>query len=124
MQHDSPSKNCFIGAVIAASSVSEAAHQDNIPPSTAVDLYKKYQKMGSTKNCPCTSHLPKVTAQRGCLLVRKAVSARWKPLAEIRLLHDPPINEITVRQHLAECNYHCCVAHKVPYLTKAHKKAQ
>jgi hypothetical protein len=86
--------------------------------------YKKYQKTGSTKNYPCSSCPPKITAQGRCLLVRKAVSARQKPLAEIRLLHDPLINEITVRWHLAECNYHHCVACKVPYLTKVDKKAQ
>ena len=123
-QHDGPTKNHFIGAVIAGSSISEAACQENIPPSTAVDLYNKYQKTGSTKNCPCSGCPPKVTAQGRCLLVRKAVSVRRIPLAEIGLLHDPLINEITVRQHLAECNYHCCVACNVPYLTEVHKKAQ
>ena len=50
-QHDSPTKNRFIGAVQAGQTISRAAHENGIAQQTGSDLWQKFQETGSTTNC-------------------------------------------------------------------------
>jgi len=50
--HDSPKKNCFIGAVQAGQTIIQAAASFGIPQSTASDLWHKFQQTGSTHSRP------------------------------------------------------------------------
>ena len=114
---DSPRKNRFIGRVAAGSSQAEAARQENIKPSTASDLIKKWKETGTTHNRPRSGRPPKVTDQSTRLLVRNARKNRRMPLQDLGRLHEPEISSATVRRALDDCNYHRCIAKRVPLLS-------
>jgi transposase len=61
-QHDSPTKNCFIGAVQAGQTISQAAHKNGIAQQAGSDLWQKFQETGSTTNHHQSGHPKKLTS--------------------------------------------------------------
>ena len=123
VQIDEATKNRFIGSVVAGLSICQAGKQYGIRKSTAQDMWKKWQKTGSTENLPCTGHPKKTTECIEHLIVRESLNNQWKPFCEIANATTPRISTITVRNVLARKGYHRRVAKKLPYLTRAHKQA-
>ena len=75
--HDSPKKIRFIGAMQAGQSLTEAANNFDIPKQTASDLWKKFQKMGSTHAHPRSGRPSKSVLARN-----EQLSVRREPIAE------------------------------------------
>jgi transposase len=85
--------------------------------STAHDIWKKYQKYGTTVNHPQSGHPRKVTDHTIHQMIRVAKKSCRKPFQEIGNEVEPKVSETTVRRVLAEQGFHRWVACKVPYLT-------
>jgi transposase len=83
IQHDSPKKNKFIGAVLAGNTIKEAANTHNIPQSTASDIWHKYKKTGSTHNLPRSGCPNKVTTHTSRAITRLAKQNHRKPYHKI-----------------------------------------
>lgn len=120
-EHDISIKNQLVGAVLAMGNVAKAARTIDIKYSTARDIWKKYQKHGTTANRPRSGRPRKVTHHTARQMVRIAKKSHRKPFREIANEVVPKLHETTVRRVLAQYGLHRCVARKVPYLTKAHK---
>ena len=73
IQHDTPTKNKFIGAMEATGKLQESAAKYGIKPSTALNLWTKYKNMGTTKNLPCSGHPPKLSDRGQWLVVQNCV---------------------------------------------------
>jgi transposase len=121
-EHGTPVKNQLVGAILATGNVAEAARTVNMKYSTARDIWKKYQKHGTTANRPRSGQPRKVTDHTVRQMVRIAMKSRRKPFREIGNEVVPNLAETTVRRLLADEGFHRRVARKVPYLTKAHKR--
>ena len=121
LQHNSPKKNRLVGAILGGKNVAESARLMHMPYSTALDIWKKYKKTGSTHNLARSGHPRTVTDHTKRQIVRTATKERRKPFAEIGNQVEPKVSDATVRRVLAEEGYHRRVARKVPYLTKQHK---
>lgn len=124
VQHDDARKNQFIGAVVAGQSIRKAGRDYGFAPSTAQGIYTKFKKQGFVENLPRTGRPKKTTDREERLIVRKALADRRQPFPELVKSTVADISTSTVRNILAEKGYHRRVAKKVPYLTKAHKKAR
>ena len=61
VQHDTPTKNRFIGAMEATGKLHEYAAQYGIKPSTVLNLWTKYKNTGTTKNLLHSGHPPKLS---------------------------------------------------------------
>ena len=96
VQIDEATKNRFIGSVVAGISVRQAGKQYGIHKSTAQDMWKKWQKTGSTENLPCTGRPKKTTEHIERLIIRESLSNRWKPFCEIANATTPRISTSTV----------------------------
>jgi transposase len=94
--HDSPKKNRFIGAIQAGQSLTEAANNFNIPKQTASDLWKKFQKTGSTHAHPRSGRPSKISARMKRTIVREARANRRKPLHKIGKFVTPNISASSV----------------------------
>jgi hypothetical protein len=44
LQHNSPRKNCLVGAILGGKNVAESACLMHMPYTTALDIWKKYKK--------------------------------------------------------------------------------
>ena len=62
-QHDSPTKNHFIGAVQARQTISQAAHKNSIAQQAGSDLWRKFQETRSTTNRRQSGHPKKLTSR-------------------------------------------------------------
>ena len=82
------------------------------------------KKTGSTENLLCTGHPKKTTERMEHYLVHESLSNQRKPFCEIANATSPIISTSTVPNVLAWKGYHCRVAKKVSYLTRAHKWAR
>jgi transposase len=122
--HDSPKKNRFIGAIQAGQSLTEAANNFNIPKQTASDLWKKFQKTGSTHARPRSGRPSKISARMKRTIVREARANRRKPLHEIGKFVTPNISASSVRTILHEVGLHRRKARKVVYLRKDQKESR
>lgn len=122
--HPPSVKDKFIGAAVTGTSIREAARQFGIPKSTAQDIWTKYKATGSTENLPKSGRPKKVTPRMERTIVREALSNRRKPFSEIANECTPKISTSTVANILKRQHYHRRVAKRVPYLTKAHKRAR
>ena len=60
-QHDSLKKNRLVGAILGGKNVAESAHLIHMPYTTALNIWKKYKKTGSTHNLAHSSHPRTVT---------------------------------------------------------------
>ena len=117
-EHDISIKNQL---VLAMGNVAKAARTIDIKYSTARDIWKKYQKHGTTANCPRSGCPRKVTHHTARQMVWIAKKSRHKPFREIANEVVPKLHKTTVRRVLAQYGLHRRIARKVPYLTKAHK---
>ena len=61
VQHDTPTKNKFIGAMEATGKLCQSASKYGIKPSTASDIWTKYKNKGTTKNRLRSGRPPKLT---------------------------------------------------------------
>ena len=61
VQHDTPTKNRFIGAMEATGNLRQSAARYGIKPSTVSDLLTKYKNTGTMKNCPHSGNPPKLS---------------------------------------------------------------
>ena len=123
-EHDISIKNQLVGAVLAMGNVAKAACTVDIKYSTAWDIWKKYQKHGTTANHPRSGRPRKVTHHTARQMVRIAKKSHCKPFQEIANEVVPKLHETTVRRVLAQYGLHRRIAWKVLYLTKAHKMNQ
>jgi hypothetical protein len=82
-QHDTPKKNHLVGAIKAGKNVAQAAHLLEMPYSTTSDIWKKYKKMGLTRNLPHSGHSHKLRDPTKRLIIRTALKMRCAPFAEI-----------------------------------------
>ena len=113
-------KNKFIGAVIAGKRIAKAAHFFGIKDPTAQSIWKKYKKMGSTKNLMCSGCPEKLSDCDKCLLIRTAWKEWWTPFGELRNKLGLQVGETTVHTILAQAGYHWRVACKKPFLPQSH----
>ena len=122
VQHDTPTKNWFIGAMEATGKLGESAAKYGIKPSTASNLWTKYKNTGTTKNLPHSGRPPKLSDHGRRLVVQNCVNERRKPFQQIA--HDSMMNisEHTVRDVAADAGYHRRVARKVPFLSALQKR--
>ncbi len=90
----------------------------------AQGIYTKFKKTGSTENLLCSGCPKKTTDHEERLIMRNALADRHQPFSELAKLTVANISTSTVRTILVDKGYHQRVVKKVPYLTKAHKKAR
>ena len=83
LQHDTPTKNKFIGAMEAMGKLHQSASKYGIKSSTASDIWTKYKNTGTTKNCPRSGCPLKLTDLAQRLVVRNCVKNRQKPFQQI-----------------------------------------
>ena len=93
----------------------------HMPYTTALNIWKKYKKTGSTHNLAHSSHSRTVTDHTKRQIVRTAMKEHWKPFAEIGNLVELKVSDATVRKVLADEGCHQRVARKVTYLMRQHK---
>ena len=122
VQHDTPTKNQFIGAMEATGKLRESAAKYGIKPSTALNLWTKYKDTGTTKNLPHSGRPLKLSDREQRLVVRNCVNERRKPFQQIA--HDSMMNisEHTVRDVAADAGYHQHVVRKVPFPSALQKR--
>lgn len=118
---DSPTKNHFIGCVLAGKSIRRAAKDHNIPPTTANDLFHKYKETGSTHRRSGSGRLSTVTPRVEHHLKYLAVKFRRMPFGELSKLVEPKISASTVWRVLNQAGYHRRKAWKVIYLKPEQK---
>ena len=92
----SPKKNRFIGAIYSGKNVTAAAHQENIPLSTAYDLAKKYKQTGSTHALRRSGRPPKLSDRDERNVIQVAYQNRCKSYLEVQSLIRPTVSETTV----------------------------
>ena len=124
VQIDEATKNQFIGAVVTGKSVRQAGRKYGIHKSTAQDIWTKWKKTESTENLPCSGRPKKTMERMERSIIRELLTNRRKPFREIANRKIPKMSTSTVRNVLARKGYHRRVAKKVPYLTRAHKRAR
>lgn len=122
IQHDTPTKNRFIGAMEATGKLRQSAAKYGIKSSTASDIWTKYKKTGTTRNRPRSGRPPKLTDRAHRLVVRNCVKDRRKPFQLIAQEANMGISEHIVRNAAAAAGYHRRVAREVPFLTALQKK--
>ena len=69
IQHDTPTKNKFIGVMEATGKLCESAAKYGIKPLMASNLWTKYKNTGTTKNLPHSGHPPKLSNHGQWLVV-------------------------------------------------------
>lgn len=121
VQHSTPKKNQFIGAMLATGKLNQSAALVGIPSSTASDLWKRYQETGSTSNCQRSGRPRKLTTRCKRNIITVIKSNHRKPFAEIANLIPEKISGSTVRRVAEDEGYHRRLALKVVYLTKLQK---
>jgi len=107
----------------AGQSLTEAANNFDIPKQTASDLWKKFQKTGSTHTHPRSGCPSKISARMKRTVVCEVRANRRKPLHEIRKFVTPNISANSVWTILHEVGLHQRKAHKVVYLHKDQKNS-
>ena len=122
IQHDTPTKNRFIGAMEATGKLRESAAKYGIKPSTASNLWTKYKNTGTTKNIPRSGRPPKLSDRGQRLVVRNCLKDRRKPFQQIAQDTGMNISEHIVRDVGVDAEYHQRVARKVPFLTALQKR--
>ena len=123
-QVDTPTKNRIIGYANATGNAAEAGRKENVDPRTAQRIYKKFQKTGSTTRKRGSGRPMKLNDRGRREIVRNARKNRRMGLQELRNEATATVSTSTIRRVLAAEGYHRRVARKVPYLTKAHKRAR
>ena len=83
IQHDTPTKNRFIGAMEATGKLRESAATYGIKPSTALNLWTKYKNTSTTKNIPRSGHPPKLSDRGKWLVVRNCLKDCHKPFQQV-----------------------------------------
>ena len=83
IQHDTPTKNQFIGAMEATGKLRESAATYGIKPSTASNLWTKYNNTSTTKNIPCSGRPPKLSDRGKRLVVQNCLKDRRKPFQQV-----------------------------------------
>ena len=122
VQHDTLTKNQFIGAMEATGKLHESAAKYGIKPSAISNLWTNYKNMGTTKNLPHCGCPPKLSDHGRCLVVQNCVNEHQKPFQQIT--HDTMMNisEHTVHDVAADAGYHQRDARKVPFLPALQKR--
>jgi transposase len=120
---DSPTKNCFIGAIENGMDVRAAGRKYNINKTSANRLWKKYCNTGTTHTRKRFGRPPKVTSRVQCALVNESKKNRQLPLQELGKCVEPTLSTTTVQDTLAKQWIYCRKTQKVPYLTAKQKKA-
>jgi hypothetical protein len=106
VQHDTPTKNRFIGAMEATGKLQQSAAKYGIKSSTASDIWTKYKKTGTTRNCPCSGHPPKLTDCAQQLVVQNCAKDCQKPFQQIAQEANMGISEHIVHNAAAAAGYH------------------
>ena len=86
IQHDTPTKNRFIGAMEATEKLCESAATYGIKPSTALNLWTKYKNTSTTKNIPHSGHPPSFQIEGNgwwCEIVSKFAANHFSRLHKI-----------------------------------------
>ena len=125
VQHDSPRKNRLIGACIMGIPVAAAAEEENIPRSTAYNIWNKYLETGTTHYEPRSGRPPKMSEHGKRYAVRevtKSSDCRRQPLREVGNRLEPPVCERTLMRFLDDCQLHRCIARAAPYITAINQK--
>ena len=121
VQHDTTTKNKFIGAMEAMGKLCQSASKYGIKSSTASDIWTKYKNTGTTKNCLRSGRPPKLTDCAQRLVVWNCVKNHQKPFQQIAKDTNIDISERIIHNTAVAAGYHRRVAQKVPFLT-AHQK--
>lgn len=124
VEYDSPRKNQFIGYLRAGGKVKEAVKENQIDLSSAYKIRRHYYRTGTTHYEPWPGRLSKVSPRMVRLIHREAVTHRREIFRDIGNSVEPKLSAWTVGRYLAKQGYHRRVARRVPYLTKAHKRAR
>ena len=120
----SSKKNRFIGAIYSGKNVTAAAHQENIPLSTAYDLAKKYKQTGSTHALRRSGRPPTLSDRDERNVIQVARQNHHKSYSEVQSLIRPTVSETTVWCTLNKHGYGRRVTRKVPWLRPEHKRAR
>lgn len=112
----------FIGSVEAGLTIRAAGNLHGIPPSTAIDLAKKWRETGSVSNKQVSGRKKKTTERGRRALIGIAKKHRRLPFTSIGNMMTPKISKNTVRRELKEAGFARRKARRVPYLTKLQKK--
>ena len=83
IQHDTPTKNQFIGAMEATGKLCESAATYGIKLSTVSNLWTKYKNTSTTKNIPRSGRPPKLSDRGQQLVVRNCLKDRCKPFQQV-----------------------------------------
>ncbi|KAJ3527972.1 hypothetical protein NMY22_g9584 [Coprinellus aureogranulatus] len=121
VEHDTPKKNRFVGAVQTGTSVPQAAKLYGIGRSTGYEIWNKFQETGSTSNRPRSGRPRKVTSRNERHIINEIKANRRKPFKVIARENPADISDRIVRKVAASHGYHRCVAKKKPYHTKLQK---
>ncbi|TFK57876.1 hypothetical protein BDN72DRAFT_782770, partial [Pluteus cervinus] len=100
-EHDAPTKDMVVGALLQGASFREVAEQFSIPKSTCYDIFAKFLKTGSTQNKPRSGRPRKLDPYAHRLLIRIARNNRKLSLRELGKLVTPTICSKTVHDELA-----------------------
>jgi transposase len=103
---NSPHKNQFISALQAGLTISQAAKENDIQPTTAKDLAKKFRETGSTHRRPGSGQPPKATSWVKHIITKEARKDHQKLLADIGKSMTPSVSAHTVQRILAEEGLH------------------
>jgi transposase len=106
VQHDTPTKNRFIGAMEATGKLQQSAAKYGIKSSTASNIWTKYKKTGTTRNCPHSGCPPKLTDCAQWLVVRNCAKDRRKPFQQIAQEANMGISKHIIRNAAAAAGYH------------------
>ena len=123
-QHDSPTKNRFIGAVQAGQTISQAAHENSISQQAGSDLWRTFQETRSTTNHHQSGHPKKLTSRTVSEVVCDSKKNRQKTLADIGNSMTPKLSASSVRRALASNRHHQRKACKVVFINKDQKRAR
>jgi transposase len=122
VQHDTPVKNRFIGAMEATGKLRQSGAKYGIKASTVSDIWTKYKNTNTTKNQPRSGRPSKLTDRAQRLVVRNCIKDRQKPFQKVAQESNMNISERLVRNVAVDTGYHRRVARKVPFLTALQKK--
>ena len=82
-EYDAVTRNQFIGAMCATGELTKSANLVGMEKSAASCLWKKAQKMGTTKNLPCPGHPSKLSDWAKWAIICDSINHRRKPFQEI-----------------------------------------
>ena len=123
-QLNTPTKNWIVGYASAMGNAAKARRKENVDPWAAQHICKCFKETHSTVKKQGSGCPTKLNDQDQCEIIWNAQKNCQITLRELRNQATANILTSTVHCVLADKGYHCWVAKKVPYLTKAHIQAR